>query len=163
MAKKEEIKEEPVEQPLEKVDESEEEITDEEVEDEGLPFPMAPVVRHIKKNVEGKMISSKVKVAVNKFLGEVVDAVSKDMGKTRYSMVEMDDFIRSTKPYSYAKELELEKERVVKELESMRFKIDGLIREFQRKFSIERPDEFNVLPKSESEEELPEEEPKEST
>ncbi len=44
--------------------------TDEQLEeDESLPFPMATVVRQVKKRTHSKMISSKVKVAMNEFLG----------------------------------------------------------------------------------------------
>lgn len=111
----------------------------------GLPLPMAPVVRLAKSQIGEKMISSKVKIALNNFLGEVGRAVAKEMGQTRYPMVEMDDFLRATKPYSYAKEMHAEKERVVKELELMRAQIDSLIKEFQRKFAIPKADEFSVL------------------
>jgi len=125
-----------------------EEVAEEElVEDESLPFPMATVVRQVKKHTSNKMISSKVKVAMNEFLGDVVTSVAKEMGNTRYSMVEMDDFTRATKPYTYAKELEKEKERVVSELERMKEDLESLIREFQRKFALATVDDFSVLRK----------------
>ena len=133
-----------------KREEASEVIEAEELEKEepGLPLPMAPVVRLVKAQVGEKMISSKVKIAMNTFLGEVAAAVAKEMGQTRYPMVEMDDFLRATKPYTYAKELQAEKERVVKELEIMRSQIDSLIKEFQRKFAIPKADEFSVLPEA---------------
>lgn len=119
----------------------------EEVQDDSLPFPNAVIVRQIKKGAPGKMVSSKVKVAMNQFLSEVVQNISKEMNSTRYSMVEMDDFMRATKPYRYAKELQIEKERVVRELESMRNEIESLIREFERKFAAVKADDFGVLGK----------------
>ncbi len=120
--------------------------TDEQLEeDESLPFPMATVVRQVKKRTHNKMISSKVKVAMNEFLGDVVGSVASEMGKTRYSMVEMDDFHRATKPYTYARELEKEKERVVAELEGMKQDLESLIREFQRKFALAGVDDLSVL------------------
>ncbi len=120
--------------------------TDEQLEeDESLPFPMATVVRQVKKRTHSKMISSKVKVAMNEFLGDVVSSVATEMGKTRYSMVEMDDFQRATKPYTYARELEKEKERVVAELEGMKQDLESLIREFQRKFALAGVDDLSVL------------------
>ncbi len=123
--------------------------TDEQLEeDESLPFPMATVVRQVKKRTHSKMISSKVKVAMNEFLGDVVGSVATEMGKTRYSMVEMDDFQRATKPYTYARELEKEKERVVAELEGMKQDLESLIREFQRKFALAGVDDLSVLKKS---------------
>jgi hypothetical protein len=114
-------------------------------DDESLPFPMATVVRQVKKKTHNKMISSKVKVAMNEFLGGVVGSVSEEMGKTRYSMIEMDDFQRATKPYTYAKELEQEKERVVSELEKMKDDLEALIREFERKFALASVDDFSVM------------------
>ena len=117
-------------------------------EDESLPFPMATVVRQVKKRTHSKMISSKVKVAMNEFLGDVVSSVANEMGKTRYSMVEMDDFNRATKPYTYARELEKEKERVVGELERMKGDLESLIREFERKFALAGVDDLSVLKKS---------------
>ena len=114
----------------------------------GLPFPMAPIVRMVKAQIGDKMVSSKVKVAMNKFLGEVASSVAKEMGQTRYPMIEMDDFLRATKPYTYAKEMQTEKERVVKELDAMRTEIDSMIQEFQRKFAVPKADEFSVLPQN---------------
>lgn len=113
--------------------------------EDSLPFPMATVVRHIRDNSDGRMISAKVKVATNQFLGDMMKVVSREMSKTRYSMIEMDDFQRATKPFTFAKELEAEKQRVVRELEKMRSDIESLIREFQRKFKIEATDQTHVL------------------
>jgi len=110
-----------------------------------LQLPVAPVVRIMKSQIGDKLISSKVKIAMNKFLADIAKAVAKEMGQTRYPMIEMDDFARATKPYTYAKEMEAEKERVVRELEVARAQIDSLIKEFQRKFSIPKADEFSVM------------------
>jgi hypothetical protein len=118
---------------------------DEEISDESLPFPNATVVRHIKQYAPNKMISSKVKVALNHFLGDVVKVVAKDMGKTRYSMIEMDDFQRATKPYTVAEDLEFEKQRIVAQLEKTKMDIDGLIRDFNRKFKMQEANEFHVI------------------
>ena len=130
-------------------DNEEEQTTEEHIEeDESLPFPMATVVRQVRKRTQSKMISSKVKVAMNEFLGDVVSSVANEMGKTRYSMVEMDDFNRATKPYTYARELEKEKERVVGELERMKEDLESLIREFERKFALAGVDDLSILRKS---------------
>lgn len=123
------------------------ELAAEGIDETKLPFPTATIVRQMRKHITGKMISSKVKVAMNEFLGEIVESVSEEMGKTRYSMVEMDDFLRATKPFTYAKELQHEKERVVFELERMRSDLEALIREFQRKFALIKADDFSVLSK----------------
>ena len=119
--------------------------SDEEISDESLPFPNATVVRHIKTYAPNKMISSKVKIALNHFLGDVVKVVAKDMGKTRYSMIEMDDFQRATKPYTVAEDLEFEKQRIVAQLEKTKMDIEGLIRDFNRKFKMQEANEFHVI------------------
>ncbi len=130
-------------------DNEEDQTTEEQLEeDESLPFPMATVVRQVRKRTQSKMISSKVKVAMNEFLGDVVSSVANEMGKTRYSMVEMDDFHRATKPYTYARELEKEKDRVVGELERMKEDLESLIREFERKFALAGVDDLSILRKS---------------
>lgn len=118
---------------------------EEEISDESLPFPNATVVRHIKQYAPNKMISSKVKLALNHFLGDVVKVVAKDMGKTRYSMIEMDDFQRATKPYTVAEDLEFEKQRIVAQLEKTKMDIEGLIRDFNRKFKMQAAGEFHVI------------------
>lgn len=118
-----------------------------EINDDSLPFPTATIVRQMRKHITGKMISSKVKEQMNLFLGEIVEAVAKEMAKTRYSVVEMDDFFRATKPFTYAKELEKEKERVIQELERMKTDVESLIAEFNRKFAIMKADDFSILHK----------------
>lgn len=145
--KKEEVEmiEEPVEAPMEDEEPIEEasedaegEIPDEMLDEEGkFPFPMAAVVRRIKAKSSGQMISSKVKIATNNFLGYIADRAAEEMATTRYSTIEMDDFQRATQPFFAAQELEAEKERVIKHLEKMRSDIEMLIREFEQKFGME--------------------------
>lgn len=101
------------------------------------PFPMATVVREMKKHLHGKMLSSKVKVAMNLFLADIVTKVAKEMDKTRYSMVEMDDFNRGVKPFLMSEELEEQKEIVSKQLDAIRSMVEGMIKELDRKFDIE--------------------------
>lgn len=109
---------------------------DEELQRE-YPFPMATVVREMKKHLHGKMISSKVKVAMNLFLANIVTKVATEMDKTRYSMVEMDDFNRGVKPFLMSEELEEQKEIVSKQLDAIRSMVEGMIKELDRKFDIE--------------------------
>ena len=91
----------------------------------------------MKKHLHGKMISSKVKVAMNLFLADLVEKVAKEMDKTRYSMVEMDDFNRGVKPFLMSEELDEQKEIVSKQLDAIRSMIEGMIKELDRKFDIE--------------------------
>ncbi len=118
-------------------EEAAEMLEESEDDDSKYPFPMAAVVRRIKAKSSGQMISSKVKVATNNFLGYIADKASEEMATTRYSTIEMDDFQRATQPFFAAQELEAEKARVIAHLEKMRADIEMLIREFEQKFGME--------------------------
>lgn len=109
----------------------------EEGDDSKYPFPMATVVRNMKQNMPDKMISSKVKIAMNLFLGEMVKKISEEMGKSRYSMIEMDDFQRATNKFTKAEDLDAEKDRIVGNLIAIRSNVESMVRELERKFSIE--------------------------
>ena len=62
----------------EKIDETSEEFYDED--EEKLPFAKAEVVRLMKENLDDdKMIRERVKVEMNKFLGEVLKNVCKQL------------------------------------------------------------------------------------
>ena len=66
--------------------ENNEEFTE---EDEKLPFAKAEVVRLMKENLDDdKMIRERVKVEMNKFLGEVLVNVCKQLNEYPYSTVE---------------------------------------------------------------------------
>ena len=106
-----------------------------------LIFPLAPIVREIKRHAEGKMVSSKVKIATNMFLSQILTLVSKEMANTRYAMIEMDDFRRATLPYTFVKQLDKEKDRIIIDMEKMRMDWESKIEEFKRKFGKE---EFEV-------------------
>ncbi|RLG13945.1 MAG: hypothetical protein DRN66_03185 [Candidatus Nanohalarchaeota archaeon] len=135
----EEIKEEEIEG---NVEEESEDTEDQKLEESNdLIFPLAPITREIRRHSEGKMISSKVKVATNMFLSRILTLISKDMANTRYAMIEMDDFRRATLPYTFVKQLDKEKERIIVDMEKMRMDWEAKIEEFKRKFGKE---EFEV-------------------
>ncbi|OYT35410.1 MAG: hypothetical protein B6U87_00335 [Candidatus Aenigmarchaeota archaeon ex4484_52] len=105
-----------------------------EKENKDLVFPLAPIVREIRRHSEGKMISSKVKIATNQFLSKILTLISKEMANTRYAMIEMDDFRRATLPYTFVKQLDKEKDRIIVDMEKMRMDWETKIEEFKRKF-----------------------------
>lgn len=62
-------------------------LTDEEAE--GLPFAKAEVVRLMKQNLDSdKMIRERVKVEMNKFLGEVLEKVCEQLNEYPYTTIE---------------------------------------------------------------------------
>lgn len=141
--KTEEINEEEETKDVENIeDENIEDIEQQAIEaNQTLIFPLAPIVREIKRHSEGKMVSSKVKIATNMFLSQILTLVSKEMANTRYAMIEMDDFRRATLPYTFVKQLDKEKDRIIIDMEKMRMDWESKIEEFKRKFGKE---EFEV-------------------
>ena len=79
----------------EEIIEQTEEYTDEE--EEKLPFAKAEVVRLMKENLDDdKMIRERVKVEMNKFLGEVLKNVCKQLNEYPYTTIEYEMLKEST-------------------------------------------------------------------
>lgn len=112
-------------------------------------LPMATVARHIKKKTGDKQVSQKVKVAVNQFLSDVTEIVSKELdhnlSRGDHKTITDEDLRQVTEPFRYAANLDTESEKVVKELEAMRHKVDNLITEFRAKFGIEEQNKTFAL------------------
>ena len=88
---------------------SEEEMIEEfdEEDEEKLPFAKAEVVRLMKENLDDdKMIRERVKVEMNKFLGEVLKNVCKQLNDYPYTTIEYEMLKESTYPYTNKKKKE---------------------------------------------------------
>ena len=87
----------------EMIEETSEEFVDEE---EKLPFAKAEVVRLMKENLDDdKMIRERVKVEMNKFLGEVLKNVCKQLNEYPYTTIEYEMLKESTYHILILKEL----------------------------------------------------------
>lgn len=110
--------------------EAEEEITDEEAEKAGLPFPMAPVVRIMKANMDDeKMIKKDVKVAMNKWLGGLCGNVAKEMNKIPYVMMHLHEFEEATRKFRELENFDKEKQRILAHLNAIKMDISKLERD----------------------------------
>ena len=109
-----------------------EETTEEFIEEdeEKLPFAKAEVVRLMKENLDDdKMIRERVKVEMNKFLGDVLVNVCKQLNDYPYSTVEYEMLKESTYPYTNIERineekiklntLEVEEKSIVNKLEDL--------------------------------------------
>ena len=86
----------------EMIDETSEEFIDED--DEKLPFAKAEVVRLMKENLDDdKMIRERVKVEMNKFLGDVLKNVCKQLNDYPYTTIEYEmlKVIKKKKEFYY--------------------------------------------------------------
>lgn len=128
---------EELEMDIELIDEQTEE------EDEKLPFAKAEVVRLMKQHLDDdKMIRERVKVEMNKFLGDVLENVCRELNKYPYSTVEYEMLKESTYPYTNITRINEEKERILKHLEAIKADCDALSMDVKSTLKInDRPDQ----------------------
>ncbi|MEW6010223.1 MAG: hypothetical protein AB1604_02930 [Euryarchaeota archaeon] len=122
----------------EKIDDSEEEI--EIVED--LPFAKAEVVRLMKQHLDrDKMIRERVKVEMNKFLGEVLENVCAQLNEYPYTTVEYEMLKESIYPYKNIKRINQEKERILMHLEAIKADCNALSMDVKRTLKLKEVDD----------------------
>jgi hypothetical protein len=107
----------------------------EEIPEDKLPFPRATIVNMLRKNLSsGKQIKGQVKDEMNVWLGKMVERIAKKMDTHPYSYVDGGMLREAIEPYETVQEIELEKERIITQLESVKAACDVLISEVDRKF-----------------------------
>ena len=135
--KEEEIVEEDVE--IQEYEEGEE-IEDEE--SEGLPFAKAEVVRLMKQNLDNdKMIRERVKVEMNKFLGEVLEKVCEQLNEYPYTTIEYEMLKESIYPYKNIERINEEKKRILMHLEAIKADCDALSMDVKKSLKLKDVDE----------------------
>jgi len=118
----------------------EEEVVEEkgeetEISEDKLPFPRATIVNMLRKHLSGgKQIKGQVKDEMNLWLGKMVERIAKKMDSHPYAYVDGGMLRDAVEPYETIQEIELEKERIIKQLESIKAACDVLISEVDRKF-----------------------------
>lgn len=107
----------------------------EEIPEDKLPFPRATIVNMLRKHLSsGKQIKGQVKDEMNLWLGKMVERIAKKMDQHPYAYVDGGMLREAVEPYETVQEIELEKERIIKQLESVKAACDVLISEVDRKF-----------------------------
>ncbi|MDI6643737.1 MAG: hypothetical protein QME14_01665 [Methanobacteriaceae archaeon] len=130
------------------MDESIEDVSDESSEEsqEDLPFAKAEVVRLMKQNLDNdKMIRERVKVEMNKFLGEVLERVCQQLNEYPYTTIEYEMLKESIYPYKNIIRINEEKERILKHLDAIKADCDALSLDVKRTLrlkDIDVEDEF---------------------
>ena len=113
--------------------------SDEFVEDdeEKLPFAKAEVVRLMKENLDDdKMIRERVKVEMNKFLGDVLKNVCKQLNDYPYTTIEYEMLKESTYPYTNIERINQEKERILLHLEAIKADCNALAMDVQKTLKL---------------------------
>ena len=128
----------------------------EEEEDEYLPFAKAEVVRLMKQNLDDdKMIRERVKVEMNKFLGDILKQVCEQLNEYPYTTIEYEMLKESTYPYTNIKRINQEKERILLHLNAIKADCDALAMDVQKTLKLKdvvEEDEFTPLSMTKQEE-----------
>ncbi len=125
----EEIIQEETEEIIESDEALEEGSEDESPAEEGedLPFAKAEVVRLMKQNLDSdKMIRERVKVEMNKFLGEVLMKVCEQLNEYPYTTIEYEMLKESIYPYQNIERINEEKKRILMHLHAIKADCDAL-------------------------------------
>ena len=134
---------------VEEDDEISEEEFDEEgqpIEDESLPFAKAEVVRLMKKNLDkDKMIRERVKVEMNRFLGEVLERVCEQLNDYPYTTIEYEMLKESIYPYTNIKRINEEKFRILKHLEAIKADCDALTMDVKKSLKLKDVDDTDEI------------------
>lgn len=110
---------------------------EEEIDESKLPFPRATIVNMMRKHLtHGKQIKGRVKTEMNLWLGSIVERIAKKMDTYPYTYVDGSMFREAVEPYEQLQEIEKEKERIIKQLESIKAECDVLINEVDRQFVL---------------------------
>jgi len=108
-----------------------------EGEGEGLPFAKAEVVRLMKQNLDrDKMIRERVKVEMNKFLGEVLVKVCEQLNEYPYTTIEYEMLKESIYPYQNIERINEEKKRILMHLHAIKADCDALSMDVQKTLKL---------------------------
>ncbi|NYB52541.1 MAG: hypothetical protein HVN35_08300 [Methanobacteriaceae archaeon] len=117
-------------------DETVEENSEKE-EGEELPFAKAEVVRLMKQNLDkDKMIRERVKVEMNKFLGEVLVKVCEQLNEYPYTTIEYEMLKESIYPYQNIERINEEKKRILMHLHAIKADCDALSMDVKRTLKL---------------------------
>ena len=96
-------------------------------EKEKLPFAKNEVLRLMKENLDSdKMIREQVKIEMNKFLGEILVNVCKQLNEYPYTTIDYEMFKESVYPYTNIKRINEEKERILLHLDAIKADCDAM-------------------------------------
>lgn len=112
-----------------------------------LPFAHAEIVRLMKENLDDdKMIREQVKIEMNKFLGDILVKVCKQLNQYPYSIIDYEMLKECIYPYSNIDRIDAERERIIAHLESIKADCDILIADAERTLRKNEADENPQIP-----------------
>ena len=128
----------------------------EEVNKKELPFAYAEVVKLMKRELDDdKMIRERVKVEMNKFLGDILKNVCQQLNEYPYTTIDYEMFKESTYPYTNIKRINQEKERILLHLDAIKADCDALSADVQKTLKLKdvvEEDSFTTFSATDDEE-----------
>ena len=110
----------------------------------------------MKQNLDDdKMIRERVKVEMNKFLGDILKQVCEQLNEYPYTTIEYEMLKESTYPYTNIKRINQEKERILLHLNAIKADCDALAMDVQKTLKLKdvvEEDEFTPLSMTKQEE-----------
>ena len=108
------------------------------VEKVALPFPNSVVVRHMREHLDpGKQIKKRVKIEMNKWLGDMLAKVTEEMNKLPYRYVDYAMFKDAVAKYTKLEEIAEERERLLKYIDKLKSDCEFMEKEIKRKYQVE--------------------------
>lgn len=112
-----------------------------------LPFAYNEIVRLMKENLDNdKMIKEQVKIEMNKFLGDILVKVCKQLNQYPYSTIDYEMLKECIYPYSNIDRIDAERERIISHLESIKADCNILIADAERTLRKNEGDENPQTP-----------------
>ena len=109
----------------------------EEINKKELPFAYAEVVKLMKRELDDdKMIRERVKVEMNKFLGDILKNVCKQLNEYPYTTIDYEMFKECTYPYTNIKRINQEKERILLHLDAIKADCDALSADVEKTLKL---------------------------
>ena len=110
-------------------------------ENEKLPFAKNEVVRLMRKHLDDdKMIKERVKVEMNRFLGEILANVCERLNEYPYTTVDYEMLEECIYPYTNVERINEERERILAHLEAIKSDCDVLAMDVQRTMRLKESD-----------------------
>ena len=111
-------------------------------EKEKLPFAKNEVVRLMRAHLDDdKMIKERVKVEMNRFLGEILANVSERLNEYPYTTIDNEMLEECIYPYKNVERINEERERILAHLEAIKSDCDALSMDVKRTMRLRESDE----------------------
>ena len=122
---------------------SEENITNQK---EKLPFAKNEVVRLMRENLDSdKMIKERVKVEMNRFLGDILENVCRQLNDYPYTTIDHEMLKECIYPYQNLKKINQERQRILKHLDAIKADCDALAMDVEKSLRLKETDENDPI------------------